>query len=233
MVDSVLEPSLIGSDARLIILRHVLEHVEQPVAFMEMLRSCIPDVPVFVEVPDLDWVVSSNAFWDFCYEHCNYFTPASLRACLGVAGFQVEEQRRSFDDQYQWAICRPAGKSAHFSHADAAVERIGRYAQQESARISDLSEKARASGGVAVWGMATKGVVLCSILGGEWIIGGIDANPRKQGCYAPGSGVRINPPEWAASLPEGSAVLVMNPRYMEEIADTVRALDARVRLISV
>ena len=26
------------------------------------------------------WIVRHGAFWDFCYEHCNYFRESSLRA---------------------------------------------------------------------------------------------------------------------------------------------------------
>ena len=94
-------------DARLVILRHVLEHIDDPVGFLTRLREAVPDAPFFVEVPDFNWILTNGAFWDFTYEHCNYFTLPTLRLTLETAGFYVVEQQRSFGDQYQWAICRP------------------------------------------------------------------------------------------------------------------------------
>jgi hypothetical protein len=67
----------------------------------------------------------------------------------------------------------------------------------------------------------------------DWLIGGIDSNPRKQGRFAPKSGLEIHPPRWLATLPKKSKVVVMNPNYFAEIRNQVAAmgLDADVRVI--
>ncbi|HEY0715554.1 MAG TPA: class I SAM-dependent methyltransferase, partial [Polyangia bacterium] len=60
---------------RLVLLRHVLEHIPSPMGFLRALREVVPArARLFVEVPELSWITSHRAFWDFCYEHCNYFT---------------------------------------------------------------------------------------------------------------------------------------------------------------
>jgi 2-polyprenyl-3-methyl-5-hydroxy-6-metoxy-1,4-benzoquinol methylase len=219
-------------DTRAVVVRHVLEHIDDPMAFLRTLRACVPDAAVFIEVPDLDWILENRAFWDFCYEHCNYFTRPSLATCLAAAGFPVVEQQRSFGGQYQWALCKPGKAVAPRRDAGGeAVAAVQAYADQEEIRIARIRKLARAHGEIAVWGMATKGVVLCSILGADCVAGGIDENAGKQGRYAAGSGVRINPPDWARELRGRRPALVMNPNYRAEIAETVERLGADIELM--
>lgn len=230
LINDILRPEHFGRDAKLVIVRHVLEHIADPVAFMSMIRGCVPDgVPVFVEVPDLDWILTNDAFWDFCYEHCNYFTIPSLKVALEASGFTVIEQRNSFGEQYQWALCQPGGQVKPTEGTGVlAVETMRAYLGRENHKVEELAGR----GPVAVWGMATKGVILSLMLGRERVLGGIDVNPAKQGKYAAGSGVGINAPEWATTLPRATTTLVMNPNYAGEIAQTVRALGAEVNLVS-
>lgn len=233
LIQSNLEPGLIASDARLVVLRHVLEHIADPVAFLAMIRACMPDVPLYVEVPDLRWILKTHAFWDFCYEHCNYFEAETLATCVRAAGFAVIDQAYSFDDQYQWVICRPAKLEEPPQAGGAqAVAATTAYAHAEAEAIVQLQDLAN-DGGLAVWGMATKGVILSTILGADCVLGGIDINPGKQGCFAPVSGVAIHPPEWICSLQPDTTVLVMNPNYLPEIAAQVESLGAQVRLVPV
>jgi hypothetical protein len=54
---------------------------------------------------------------------------------------------------------------------------------------------------------------------GRWIDRCVDVNPNKQGCFVPISARRIDPPEALASEDSGKlAVIVMNPKYLDEIA---------------
>jgi SAM-dependent methyltransferase len=225
---------LLAGDAKLVLLRHVLEHLAEPVAFLKELRAAMPDVPLFIEVPDLDWILDEDAFWDFCYEHCNYFTLPSLARACREAGFTVEAQSRSFGAQYQWALCHPA-PAPHGATGDAgdALARVGAYAVREGGRIEALTELARARGDVAIWGMATKGVLLSNILPRGLTAGGVDMNEGKQGRFVAGSAVEVHPPAWLRERPAGSTVLVMNPNYAAEIAATVRDIGASVSLTAV
>src|SRR4051812_14513910 len=77
LIRSVFHADLISQAAKVVILRHVLEHIWRPVDFLTSLRAAIGNVPLFVEVPESNWIRRNGAFWDFCYEHCNYFVPES------------------------------------------------------------------------------------------------------------------------------------------------------------
>jgi len=217
------DASVFGDDARLVLLRHVLEHIDTPVGFLSALRSAMPDAPLFVEVPDFDWILANTAFWDFCYEHCNYFTPATLAGALARSGFGVIDAQPSFGNQYQWALATPAKTPEKTADPAPALAAVGAYAAREQHALQRLCARADA-GGLVIWGMATKGVILSVMLGADRVRGGIDMNSKKHGNFAPGSGTEIHPAEWLTSLAAGTEILVMNPNYLVEITAIATAV---------
>lgn len=221
-----------NKNIRLVLLRHVLDHIHKPVHFLSELRAAIGQAPLFVEVIDLDWILDHRVFWDFCYEHCNYFTLDSLRAALSLASFEVLEQQRSFSDQYQWATCRPVADAPHLTlDASGHVHRAFEYAKTEFSRLQETEHIARNKNGIVLWGMSTKGVILSNLLSRELLRGGVDMNAAKQGRFAPVSGLEISAPQWLRSPDAGSAVLVMNPNYRDEIAVILQNAGVEAELI--
>ncbi|MCQ4161682.1 class I SAM-dependent methyltransferase [Roseomonas sp. GC11] len=75
----------------LITLFDLLEHIEQPLGFLEAIRARLrPGGILAVQVPNLDSPlvqVQGAASTVVTFGHWNYFDPASLRACLERAGF--------------------------------------------------------------------------------------------------------------------------------------------------
>jgi hypothetical protein len=233
LIKDVFRPELVESDARLVLLRHVLEHIEQPVPLLTQLAVAAPRAPLFVEVPDVNWIFANGAFWDFCYEHCNYFTPASLAYALTQAGYEIQEQLSLFSGQFQAIIGAPAasrGLSSRFP-ATNAVEIASAYAATESVRMRTAREHVEKAGNAAVlWGMATKGVVFAALMPAS-LAGGVDVNPKKQNRFAPGSGLRINPPEWVVSLGEAPTIFIMNGNYAHEIRRAASDLGVAARFV--
>ncbi len=220
----------------LVICRHVLEHMNRPVAFLQSLRvaaQAFPGVPFFVEVPDLNWIVQHQAFWDFCYEHCNYFTPASLTNAMSMAGFRTTRSRTAFGDQYIWLEAVAESTSADAPHQNddgmKLVHRLQQYKQAEEARIEQararLSELRRQQWKIAVWGMATKGILFSYLVDPQrgLIDYCVDVNRNKQGCFVPVTGHRIESPDvLPVEFAERLAIVVMNENYLKEIAATCR-----------
>lgn len=224
---------LFDDSARLVICRHVLEHIHRPVDFLSQLRQAMPNAPLYVEVPDLDWIIENNSFWDFCYEHCNYFTVPTLARALSNAGFEIEVQENAFGGQYQWAGVRPAPSERSGvepadlggdfrAYAESETGRLCKYAKREVERLETICKFADAKGGIILWGMATKGVILSNLIGAERVRAGIDMNSGKQGKFAPGSGVKINNPSCLSALESESTIVVMNPNYRDEISISLK-----------
>ena len=42
-------------------------------------KISISDPYILIEVPDLDWIIKKQAFWDITYEHVNYFSKKTFQ----------------------------------------------------------------------------------------------------------------------------------------------------------
>jgi hypothetical protein len=218
----------------LVVSRHVLEHIPQPVAFLRTISeslSAFDPCPCFFEFPDLEWILANEAFWDFAYEHCNYFTAASATAALTRAGFESVGSSTAFGSQYLWieGMSRGAPAAALPSPVGDLSARSLAYAEAESVRMERVRQSVRElkSDGrtVALWGMATKGVLFSLLTDPDALLIDhcIDVNPNKQDCYVPLTGHVIKAPEALTNARE-LTVVVMNQNYADEIRLRCRRL---------
>jgi len=232
LVRDVFTESAITELPALVVSRHVLEHMAAPVEFLRSISDAVApygSCPAFLEVPDLTWIVRNEAFWDFCYEHCNYFTPASAEEAFRGAGFGEVTTRPGYGGQYLWIEASTgAGEEAPRPAPDGElVARLSAYAAAEDRSLTAARERLRElkSGGsaIAVWGMATKGVLFSLLTdpARELIDLCVDVNANKQETYVPLTGHVISAPE---ALRDGRddpslVVVVMNELYASEIEE--------------
>ena len=221
----------------LVVSRHVLEHIPQPVAFLQEIGGALTDVgscPCFFEVPDLTWIVEHGAFWDFSYEHCNYFTKESFAEALWHAGLAPAGVRAAFGSQYLW-LEADSSAAPMLSRSRGGVdlaEQMREHAVADSRRIDAMRRRLlqlrRSGSAIAVWGMATKGVLFSILLDPDHslIDHCVDANENKQGCFVPLTGHRIDAPRNLVSRADDRplAIVVMNENYRREIESTCAAM---------
>jgi hypothetical protein len=140
--------------------------------------------------------------------------------------------RASFGGQYQCAICTPTGNhSAERPSGSEEVALAEAYCARETARINAALHMLDQGQSFVLWGMSTKGVIFANLMGAARILGGIDINPRKQGCFAPGSGVEIHGPGWLRTLVNAATILIMNPNYADEIRQQISSLGVQQKTI--
>jgi len=84
-----------------IILRHVLEHIQNPVGFLEKLKHANNGSgKIYIEVPCFDWICKRKAWFDIFYEHVNYFRISDFYRIFG----EVIEAGHLFGEQYLYVV---------------------------------------------------------------------------------------------------------------------------------
>jgi SAM-dependent methyltransferase len=207
-----------------VICRHVIEHVPDPINLLKSIRAALVNSPharLFFETPCVEWILKNQVVWDFFYEHCSYFTAESLTTAFELAGFEVNNVKHIFGNQYLWLEARIGQQPVDITYQPGQITNLaGEFAKSEQqithqlrAQINNLQER----GGVALWGAGAKGVTLANLIDPqqESIAALIDLNPHKHGGYIPGTGHPIINHLDIDRYGIKSAIL-MNPNYHQE-----------------
>lgn len=208
----------IGLRADGIVLRHVLEHVRDPVGFLQQIRNANGGTGnIYIEVPCFDWICSRRAWFDIFYEHVNYFRLSDFQRIFG----KVHESGHTFGGQYLYVVADLATvrtpqleKTDDFVFPENFLATVERYAEMIKTGSSQCGYSA------IIWGGASKGVIFALFMqrAGANIDFVIDINPAKQGKYLPATGFRVYSPEEAlAQIKPDSTIFVMNRNYLPEI----------------
>jgi hypothetical protein len=205
------EDSAIQADV--IILRHTLEHITSPFAFLHQIAKANNyKGKLFVEVPTFDWILQKQAFWDIFYEHCNYFTQDSLGSM-----FTEATTGHFFGGQYIYLW-------ADLSNLQATIPQyaIKPYQALFNETLEKWTDFLHTNQGIAIWGAGAKGSTFLNLLDSDRkrVNCVVDINPAKQGKFIARTGHEIVSPK---TLQERNIknVLVMNENYMAEIQSLV------------
>ncbi len=234
-------------EAALICCRHVLEHINDPAAFLGCVRDAAArrsGTVVFFEVPHALWAFQRGGIWDIIYEHCLYFTAASLVHLFQQAGFEVLRTDTTYADQFLTIEARVATIgttqlapiSASASDDLEAVTAAFALHHEQTVRAwrSALRTLAERGERIAIWGAGSKGVTFLNMLGVGYDIvpWAVDINPHKHNRYVAGTSQRVlGLDDLAHSKP--TVIVLMNPVYREEVMCTLSRLKLSARLIGV
>jgi SAM-dependent methyltransferase len=229
--------SCAGDPPDLVVCRHVIEHVPDPIALLRSIRDVVGDAPearVAFETPCVDWILQNQVVWDFFYEHCSLFSARSLTTAFATAGFKVDLVRHVFGGQYLWLEATPAPASQPRSKPSRTLSVARLYAAAEAEILADWTARLTAlsrDGNVAIWGAGAKGVTFANLVdpSRSLVACVVDLNPGKQGNYLPGTG---HPIIDYRQLPDFDVTfaLQMNPNYHRENAALLEAAGLTITL---
>lgn len=194
-----------------LILRHVLEHIQHPVSFLEKLKAANGGSGrIYIEVPCFDWICRNKAWFDIFYEHVNYFRLTDFKRMFG----EVIESGKIFGGQYLYVI-------AELSSLRGPVIEMNDRIYFPSDFTNNITEQNRIEQNrTAIWGGASKGVIFSLIKErvGQPVSTVIDINTAKQCKFLAGTGLQVkSPAQGLADIEIGATIYVMNSNYLEEI----------------
>jgi hypothetical protein len=210
----------------LIMVRHMLEHLENPLAFVQALGFAADweglKPALFVEVPCIDRVFETGRTVDFFYEHNSHFTTTSLGRLLGRSHAQLEKIARGYEEEVVYAYARLGHGEAGLLIADNAKAFYNQAHQMDQQVSAQLTTLAHSGKRVAIWGGTGKAATFINRYGVDKarfpLV--VDSDAEKAGTYVPGTGQVIHTPQ----------ALVKHPVEVIVIATQWRARDIALEI---
>lgn len=228
-----------------IVCKMTLEHIPDTADFLATVRRSIGSrigTRVFFQIPNASYVLRDVAFWDIYYEHCSYFSKASLARLFLQTGFDVLDLFTDYDDQYlmieasavdgQGRMDQPLQPLLDevFEDVDFFKAAIQERLQKWRATLDLLQRDGRK---VVLWGSGSKGVAFLTTLNvADEIEYVVDINPNKHGTFMAGTGQKIVGPEYL-KVYRPDVVIIMNPIYTPEISAQLAEMGLAAEVITV
>jgi len=229
--------------ADLLMCRQVLEHIRDPRAFLATIRKAADGpgrTPLFVEVPNVLYTLRDRGIWDIIYEHCSYFTGASLARLFEACDYDVTGLESLYQDQFLGIDALPRfTRTIRPEILPEQPEEISGladgFARLYRSKVAEWGERLNAMSAAGrkgvVWGSGSKGVMFLNALQPAAPIAVVvDINPRKQGMFVAGTGQPIVSPETLRTV-RPDAVVIMNPVYLDEIRGSLASLGISAEIL--
>ncbi len=227
----------------LIIMRHLIEHIQYPNEILDLLQESLDDDgKIYIEIPDLDYIIENNSIFDIIYEHCNYYNIESISNLLIMHNFEIISIQYSFMNQYLCLIAQKTKKSDKedklLCKSQSKLEKslIG-FAKSTDSIIQIVSKfiiDKSSLGKLCLWGAGAKGMMCCNIFDPDikYIDSVVDIRENKQNTYIAGTGHIVIKPQDILSR-EIKFVIILNRNYACEITDVIKTIDSSIEVFNI
>ncbi len=201
----------------LVISRHVLEHLVNPLGFLQGMSFAASNLDIaplaYFEVPCIDNAIKNRRTVDFYYEHSSQFTTNSFVRMLSRASTEVLDIGHGYGGEVVFGFVRigtasSAGNFAKESSAFLAHAETGLHAISEQ-----LAELCRNGTRVAIWGGTGKSAAFMCRYGvdAERFPVVVDSDAAKVGTFVPGTRQEIRARDWL--LTHGADVVIIPSQW--------------------
>lgn len=206
--------------------RHVIDELENPVGFVNMVRDSLDiadNTIVYMEVPNAVKTFTNDIVWNIGYAKHFWFTPLSLTALFERCNFEVLNVETCLVDEYLSIEAKPCQVVSQYKpeNHQAIQEYLEDFSNHYSNvietwqnRMDDLERQGRT---VAVWGAGMRAINFLNRFADKKVISYVvDVNPARQGKFLPRSAYKVEAPEKLKDNPP-DVILISNPTYAKEI----------------
>ncbi len=181
----------------LIVMRHVLEHLVDPRAFVQRLAygAGLMGRPIafYAEVPCIDRVLGTGRLADFFYEHASHFSSRSLAALLEPAAERVDFVETAYDGEVVCGLARLRARvedTVKARNTEAFLRRSRLSRRTVAEQLETLRQGAEC---LVIWGGTGKAAAFINYYGcdAERFPLVVDSDPEKAGSFVPGTGQPI------------------------------------------
>lgn len=209
----------------LIISRHVLEHLTNPLRFLQtvgLAAAHASQAPLFyLEVPCIDRAIETRRSVDFYFEHGSHFTTRSFGRMLERAGAEVIEIGHGYDREVVFGLGRLAGDPRQLATARAAEAFRARGAEALAHIPAQLAALFASGKRIAIWGGTGKSAAFMNRYGLDAqrfpIV--VDSDAGKAGGFVPGTGQVIRARDWLRDNPVDVVIAPPQWRARDIIAE--------------
>ena len=220
----------------LIVSRHVMEHLTDPLGFIQQLAFAAAwarvESTLYLEVPCIDRALETGRTFDFYYEHNSHFTTASFTRMLSRCGATDTQIGHGYGDEVIYAFVRLASDSVQVAHASAALA-FRDEARRSRSRLRAQMDALAASGlSVAIWGGTGKAAAFITQVGADAarfpLV--VDSDADKAGTFVPGTGQEIRFRDWLRAHPVDVVIVPAHWRA-RDIVREMAACDITCRTV--
>lgn len=214
----------------LIVARHLLEHLENPVKFVQEIDNFITndDCLVYIEIPNFDEIVSSSRFYDLFYDHYGYYYQNTFKKMLEKTNLEIIDTIKMFNSQHIGYFCKKdSNKKGNFKPN---VVNLDFQFEEQKNKLNKFLEQYES---FIVWGAGAHGLTLFYNLNQtnqNKISCFIDNGVSKQGKFILGTSIEIKNDEIIKDNKE-HVILISAALYEKEISENIRKSNDKATIV--
>lgn len=207
----------------LIVARHLLEHLHDPVKFIDDVSRLADESSaiVYIEIPNFKEIIESKRFYDIFNDHFGYYLPSTFIELVAKSNLRVIEHFDIFGGQHIGYICK-YDDSVGASNVECLHDLVCLDGLEEQ-RVK-LATRLSAYNSIIIWGAGAHGLTLYSLLDDASqakVKFFIDNDGAKQGKYIPGTAITVRSKD-GLSQSNFDCVVVSASLYEAEIEEAIR-----------
>lgn len=217
------------SSVDLVIMRHLIEHLPEPLEVLEECRQIIkPGGRLLIETPYIEHTLTQHVVGNFYHQHLHYFSRESLPLIFQRAGFEIVAHGIKDFRQFVVAVRVDGTIDAlddslvpYGAMICSQIDSFRRYL--EELRLDMAAWLAGNPGRIAIYGASSTatGIVYAGGLPLGRLAYLVDADPRKHGKVLPGTGLTVFSPDRLREDPV-ETVFIASDFFKEEIKSLLK-----------